>query len=415
MNARSEMLAPDAQSRLSVHSDQGGIFKSLIEGFSYRLLQALVKTYGVKVQSLDNQYVMESADFEIRFRKDLAKKVFDIVNVKDAELLIGEGYVNGEWDIVSGNLEDVLSTFWEIANSSQYINRKRKNDLRDEFELSQRNDPNSAKENIEHHYDAENYENSLFKAMLGDRMCYSAALFSEQGGSLDEAQDQKFEVIIDNLGISPGDKVLDIGCGWGTLGRKLSDKDIHYDGITISSEQYNYCQENKLGGGRENYHLLDYREFFENNDRQYDSVTCIEALDHIGTAQYNEFFRLVKKCLKPGGTFFLQLIARPERGMTSTWISKHIYPGGYITSYEEAEEAFLYAGFNESSLVDLTGFHYAETLRRWRNNLLENWEGLSGTPPFDEEFLRKWMFFLSYSIVAFRDSGFTNYHLKLKA
>jgi cyclopropane-fatty-acyl-phospholipid synthase len=394
--------------------NRGRIFKSLTEGFSSRLLQILGKSYGLTIQGANENYIIKDDKFEIHFRKSLAQKVFDIVNIKDAELIVGEGYVEGDWGIISGNLEDVLSLFWRIANSNKHINSKRKRELKNQFKKSQYNNPKIAKKNIEHHYDLDNHENILFKAMLGESMCYSSAMFSNKNDSLDNAQNEKFKVIIDNINVKSGDKVLDIGCGWGTLGRKLSNKHIFYDGITISKEQYSYCIQHKEKDKYEKYHLLDYREYFGNNSTKYDAVTCIEALDHIGTEQYKEFFNLVKQHLKPGGTFFIQLIARPEKGMTSTWINKHIYPGGYITSYEEAKDAFTDAGFKEVSLVNLTGYHYVETLRYWKENLLKNWESISGSPPFDDAFLRKWIFFLSYSIVAFKDSGFTNYHLKLE-
>jgi len=200
------------------------------------------------------------------------------------------------------------------------------------------------------------------------------------------------------------------------LARKLAASGANVTGITLSHEQLLYCERHTSpqSSGSEIYFPQDYRSFFANNRRTYDAITSVEVLDHIGKSQFETFFRLAYDNLKDDGAFFLQLIARPSPSQTSGWIQKYIYPGGYIASLEEIEAAYVKAGFRSAGLEYIASSHYAQTLREWRTNLVNAWPGISAKSGFDGVFYRKWMFFLAYSISAFENAGFCNYHLTLK-
>jgi cyclopropane-fatty-acyl-phospholipid synthase len=334
----------------------------------------------------------------------------------DPEMLVGEGYMHGRWRVVEGALEDVLTTLWTIATKQLILPMLRKAINRRRFDIWQRNTVEKSKKNIEHHYDAENANNSFFQHMLGEVPCYSAGVFVGEDTDLAKAQKNKINIIAAQLNISKGDQILDIGSGWGVLTRRLAAEGGRVTGITLSREQLRYCESMSLTGPEsESYLLQDYRTFFAGNSTPFDIITCIEVLDHIGRSQFDSFFRLAHLNLKTDGQFFLQLIARPKRGQTSGWIDKYIYPGGYIASIEEIRTAYERAGFQSVNMVHLPGSHYAQTLRQWRNLLIQSWRAMSSSDPrFDEVFYRRWMFFLAYSISAFEHGGFCNYHLTLK-
>lgn len=335
----------------------------------------------------------------------------------DPELGVGEGFMQGRWRMLAGEPEDALSIFWNIATTNRLLPFLRKVINGKRFYKWQANTPELARSNIAHHYDADNTNNALFERMLGSVPCYSSAIFETPTQSLADAQHNKINIVVERLDIRAGDQVLDIGCGWGVLTRRLARAGCNVTGITLSQEQLNYC--NRLASadivGNQDYLLEDYRSFFARvHDRRYDKITCIEVLDHIGKAQYDLFFQLVRSKLKDDGTFFLQLIARPHEGQTSGWIQKYIYPGGYIASINEVTRAFESAGFKAIDLAYIPGIHYANTLREWRKLLRDEWKTLRQDPRLDVVFYRKWMFFLAYSISAFENAGFCNYHLILK-
>jgi cyclopropane-fatty-acyl-phospholipid synthase len=228
--------------------------------------------------------------------------------------------------------------------------------------------------------------------------CYSAAIYKGPAESLADAQLNKIGIITQELDLHPDLSTLDIGCGWGVLTRRLAEHGCHVTGITLSQEQLAFCEQARKVPAREMYLRNDYRSFFSRNSARYDRISCIEVLDHIGRQQFDTFFALVNSHLSEDGIFFLQVIVRPDAGQTSAWIQKYIYPGGYIASIDEISMAYKNAGFNAVKVIRLSGGHYAQTLRDWRANLVKHWAGLSSTLGYDETFLRKWLFFLAYSI-----------------
>ena len=312
----------------------------LVNFFSDKAFKVFTKRVGLHCEydPAKKKYELASSSFVIEITRGFTKKIFANIKSKDIELHIAEGYIERRWDVTEGKLEDVLAFFSKIGRSDEDNTRQRNADQYLEFIQTQSNTIGSSKENVEFHYDSQNVDNILFENILGDVPCYSAAYFEETSMSLEEAQSKKILQIISNLDLSENASVLDIGSGWGVLGQTLVKQGVDFDGITISSEQYKYCSNLKDPG---NYHLRDYRDFFSENTKRFDAITCIEVLDHIGIEQYDNFFQLAKNALKEKGIFYLQLITRPCKGSTSSWINNHKYPGGYITSLEEAEAAYL--------------------------------------------------------------------------
>jgi len=331
--------------------------------------------------------------------------------------IIADGFVEGDWYILEGHLDDVLAHFWnKQLNSSGILQLSRRMLDNPRFRKSQLNSPSLSKENIKRHYDNQNPDNILFEQMLGKVACYSSAIYDNVNQSLEEAQENKLDLICRSIQPHEAMRVLDIGSGWGELSARLFDSGCNVTGITVSHNQLTYCQDRfseQIKSGRLNFKFSDYRDFFDNNDEKFHAVSCIEVLDHIGLAHFDSFFRSASENLLDDGLFFLQVITRPRPGQTSSWIDKHIYPGGYIASMEEIEAAYANAGFKCVQRNDFSGEHYARTLHEWRALLAEFRKMQTDEKVFSAKFFRKWEMFLASSILAFEEMGFANSHIAL--
>ena len=393
-------------------------YQRLPDRFGLWLFRRLCKRHGCSVTiPNENQKILliDHNHFAIEANLEFAGRFFSTIFSTDPEMIVGEGYMNGSWNVKRGSLETVLSFFWYVVSKQPFFPTIRKILNSSRFKNWQINDPSISRDNILNHYDSENFGNSLFGNMLGEVPCYSAAIFDHREQGLASAQMNKINIIVKNLAINAGDRVLDIGSGWGVLTRKLASKGCAVTGITLSQEQLHWCNLHKSSNSSasEEYRLQDYRDFFKSNTKKFDRITCIEVLDHIGAAQFGTFFRLVQENLKDDGQFFLQLITRPTRGQTSGWINKYIYPGGYVASLEEVRISYEASGLKAASVQPISGFHYAQTLKEWRALLEKNWGVISRSNLYNSEFYRKWMFFFGYSIAAFENGGFSNYHITL--
>lgn len=383
------------------------------------IVKVLLPLFGLRVKEAigsQNRVIVRGDQFKLSVDKSFLKGAVFAAFSGDAELVVGEGYMHRKWDVEEGQLEDALAAFWSIANRLPLAATFRWVGNYARFSKKQVNSTDSSQLNIKSHYDDDNVQNNLFSSMLGRSMCYSAAIFDSEHQKLDSAQINKLSRIVTLLDLRSGMNVLDIGSGWGALAESIANSGCNVTGITLSEEQLHWCagKNAKSSSGQISYYLQDYRDFYSNNTLKLDRITCIEVLDHIGTKQYDNFFKLAYDALSEDGLFFLQLIARPERGHTSSWIDKYIYPGGYIASLEEAREAYLKAGFVERKVIPIDGEHYVRTLNLWRDSFKRGWDELSAKNGLDEVFYRKWEFFLSYSIVAFQHAGFCNYHVVLE-
>ncbi len=361
---------------------------------------------------------IKSSSFHVLARRNFLLNLLKSSLSRDPELDVGEGYMTGDWRLVDGSLVEFLKALWSMQQRTKFRAYIRSIVNRSRFRDWQSNTPQTARLNIKHHYDDDNPDNLLFEHMLGERLCYSAGLFESEDDTLETAQARKIDAIIEALNISEGMTVLDIGSGWGELTRELARGGCASTGITLSEAQLNWSNQSKLqtgaAGGAERYLLSDYRDFFAANHKQFDRITCIEVLDHIGINQFEQFFSLVRDNLEDDGMFFMQVITRPSAGQTSNWINKYIYPGGYIASLDEIIEHAQNSGFAVESHNALGGKHYAETLKLWDEKLEGAWLNEKFRFSFDDVFFRKWKFFLAYSIVAFEISGFGNSHLRLR-
>jgi cyclopropane-fatty-acyl-phospholipid synthase len=243
----------------------------------------------------------------------------------------------------------------------------------------------------EKHYDL---GNELFRRMLDRRMVYSCG-FWKDAGNLDEAQEAKLELTCRKLGLQPGDRVLDIGCGWGSFVKYAAERyGANAVGITISKEQAQFARECCEGLPVE-IRLQDYREINE----QFDHIVSIGMFEHVCCKNYRIYMEIVRRCLRENGLFLLHTIGDSYSHVTiDPWFGKYIFPNSMIPSMkqisEAAENLFIIEDWHNF------GTDYDPTLMSWYNNFERNWNALAER--YDERFRRMWKYYLLSSAGTFR-------------
>jgi cyclopropane-fatty-acyl-phospholipid synthase len=270
--------------------------------------------------------------------------------------------------------------------------------------LLRRNSRTGSRENIHAHYDI---GNAFYRLWLDPSMTYSSALFSgDATQTLEQAQHAKYARVLDQLGVEPGEKVLEIGCGWGGLAEAGAQRGLRMDGVTLSTEQLDYARTRLADAAvPARLELCDYRDL----DRiappgGYDGIASIEMFEAVGEAYWPGFFRTVARHLKPGAPACIQTITIADdlfddyrRG--TDFIQRYIFPGGMLPSRSafiaQAESAGL-------EVIDAFAFgpDYARTLALWRERFTAHLDAVRALG-FDERFVRLWIFYLAYCEAGF--------------
>jgi cyclopropane-fatty-acyl-phospholipid synthase len=334
--------------------------------------------------------------------------------VRGADVGAGESYVDGDWstpDLVA------LSSFF-LANEDAlapprlvgFLSRVRDRLLH----LARSNRRLQARRNIRAHYDL---SNDLYRLFLDPSMTYSAALFDRPGLSLEEAQKAKYERLARWAGIREGDRVLEIGCGWGGFAEYAAGElGCSITGVTLSDEQAAFARNRMRARGltdRVEIRLTDYRDV----RGSFDAVVSIEMLEAVGHRYLDAFFALCDSVLRPGGRVALQTITIPDqvydryrRG--TDWIRKYIFPGGHLPSLGALQTSMARSSAFVVDRLDNIGDHYATTLRHWRRRFWMKIDAVRDLG-FDEEFVRMWDFYLATCEAAFRRRHIGNVQLQL--
>lgn len=301
--------------------------------------------------------------------------------VTEGELGIGESYMDGWWDA-----EKIDEMIYRILRAQLDKKIRRKFSILFKLFTARLFNLQSKKKAFiigERHYDL---GNDLFQIMLDRRMNYSSAYW-KNAGSLDEAQENKLELICKKLYLEPGMKVLDIGCGWGAFGKYAVEKyGVQVFGVTVSKEQVELGRKLCKGLPIE-FRLMDYRDMNE----KYDRIVSVGMIEHVGYKNFKTFFKVANKCLKEDGLFLLHTIGRIKSGKSiDPWTHKYIFPNGMLPSVAQlskaAEEFFI--------VEDLHNFgaDYDKTLMSWFNNFNNSWEGIK--EKYGERFYRMWKYYL---------------------
>src|SRR5262245_10616067 len=318
----------------------------------------------------------------------------------DPELKFGEAYMDGTLVVEQGTIADVLAIalgqqMW-LPNWAwpqwllRYIGRR----------LAQFNRPRRARRNVAHHYDLDGRLYSLF--LDADRQ-YSCGYFEKPNTSLDDAQLAKKQHIAAKLLLGKGQRVLDIGCGWGGLGLYLAEFcGAEVTGVTLSQEQHLSANDRAAGRGlreRPKFLMQDYRDV----RGPFYRIVSVGMFEHGGVGYYGAFFQKCVQLLSDDGVMLLHAIGRSEgRGVTNPWIAKYIFPGGYIPALSEVLPVVERSGLLVTD-IEILRLHYAETLKAWRERFLAHREDVERI--YERRFVRMWEFYLAASEMSFREQN----------
>ena len=342
-------------------------------GFTVRYWDGTEKNYG-----------STAPKFKVIFNREPNFSASDLK--ADLDVLIGSAYVDGIVDF-EGNLDDIVATAFEKdpITLPYHLGSLRQKLIKEEEKRE--------KSNIHAHYDL---GNELFDSFLDPTRTYSCAYFKHDNDSLYEAQMNKIDLSLRKLFLKPGEKLLDIGCGWGELIIYAAKKyGVHAYGITLSEEQYKAAKEriHKEGlDGKCDVILENYLDL-DADDYQFDKIVSIGMFEHVGKKYLPLYFHKVSELLKPGGLFLLHSILNmdPQEKETDNWMTRFIFPGGYVPGIRET--------VNNIPLFDfrLTGFeslrrHYAKTLHLWAEAFNAHKDQLPAK--YDDRFKRLWDIYL---------------------
>ena len=353
------------------------------------------------IDSNNNTHVFGKGKSNLRIRltnKSIEKKLF-----RNPSLHFGEGYMNKEIVIEEGSIEqliDLITSCYDdfIQNNSVY---KIYENFSGYFKIFQQlNEIVKSKQNVAHHYDL---KEDLYKLFLDKDMQYSCAYFHNENISLDQAQIDKKNHIINKLQISENMKVLDIGCGWGGMAIEIAKQTgATVKGITLSENQFATASKRAQEEGlseKLTFKLQDYR----NENENYDRIVSVGMFEHVGIKYFREYLKKTYDLLKDTGVFLLHTIG--QRGVptaTSPWIRKYIFPGGYIPSLSDIIHETEKLNINITD-IEILRLHYAHTLTHWYKNVQKNKDQI--IKMFDDRFYRMWEFYLLASKYSFVNMG----------
>ena len=268
-----------------------------------------------------------------------------------------------------------------------------------------KNTKSRSKENISKHYDL---GNEFFSLWLDKTLTYSSAIFEKKTQDLSEAQNNKYQKLINLINPKNGDKVLEIGCGWGGFAEYLGKKyDVKLDCITISKKQYEYAKERIYKCGlneKVNIQIKDYRDLKD----KYNSIASIEMIEAVGQNYLESYFKTLKVNLADNGTAAIQAITIDDSLFDryknkQDFIQKYIFPGGFLPSKNSINKYVSENGLTIKSYESYAN-HYSSTLALWRNEFNKKWD-LIKNQGFDSTFKRMWEFYLSYCEAGFKSKN----------
>ena len=349
----------------------------------------------------NTKYIFGSSNPVLRIKltnKSIENKLFF-----NPSLYFGEGYMNEEIIIEDGTIEQLIdmvtSSYDDFTKNNKFF--KTYESISSFFKpFQQINKLINSKQNVSHHYDL---SEELYNLFLDKDMQYSCGYFHNPNISLDQAQIDKKNHIINKLKINENMHVLDIGCGWGGMAIEIAKSTgAKVKGITLSENQYNTALKRAQQEGlneKVSFALQDYR----NEQKNYDRIVSIGMFEHVGISYFNTFLKKTYDLLNESGVFLLHTIGqRGKPTATSPWIRKYIFPGGYIPSMSDIILETEKLDINITD-IEILRMHYAYTLSGWYNNIIKNKEKI--IKMFDQRFYRMWEFYLLISKYSFVNMG----------
>ena len=362
-----------------------------------------IKDGNLKLVNYDGK-VFHFGNLESKLSADIKiiNPAFYLNIISGGSSALGEAHMNK--DFYTSNLTDLIEISAKNINliysfSGSLKIQKIKNFLKRIFAS---NTKSKSLKHISKHYDL---GNDFFSQWLDKTLTYSSAVYENQNDSLETAQKNKYQKLIDLLNIKDNNKVLEIGCGWGGFSEYLAKKyDVSIDCITISKKQLEFTKRRIFQAGlnnKVNVMFLDYRDLKE----KYDKVASIEMIEAVGEKYLDKYFNTIKKSLNTNGTAAIQGITIRDDlfdryRSSEDFIQKYIFPGGFLPSIDFMKHLI---NKNQLNLLKINSYpdDYAKTLNVWKKNFFKTWDNISPLG-FDETFKRMWEFYLSYCEAGFK-------------
>ncbi|MFP4647885.1 MAG: class I SAM-dependent methyltransferase [Halorhodospira sp.] len=325
----------------------------------------------------------------------------------DPEFMLGQTYMDGDWSAGDGGLLAVLEVL--LSNFPPPSGRGLKGWLLWALRpIQQWNRASAARRNVASHYDLDDW---LFQGFLDEDLHYSCAYFRDPGMDLEAAQRAKAAHIRHKLLLRPGDRVLDIGCGWGSMAIHLAQHEqVHVVGLTLSAEQQRLAQERVRRADveeRVEIRLQDYRDV----TGPFERVVSVGMFEHVGVPFYDTYFDTIRQLLTEDGVALVHTIGRfNPPGVTNPWIRRYIFPGGYIPATSEIAASLERTGIRTTD-IEVLRLHYAYTLASWQERFQRMRAQIASAK--SESFCRMWEFYLAVSEAAFRWRGMMVLQLQL--
>tara|TARA_X000001036_G_scaffold430546_1_gene463387 strand:- start:462 stop:1667 length:1206 start_codon:yes stop_codon:yes gene_type:complete len=335
--------------------------------------------------------------------------------ILDPELEFPEAYMRNEIIIENASMKEFLMDIVKNLgrreiNSPSYISKRIFQIWR---YLSNFNLPGKSRKNVEHHYDIGGEKGEkLYDIFLDTRhRLYSCAYWKKETKTLEDAQQNKIDHIVKKLDIKQGNKILEVGCGWGGMAFEIAkQKGCEITGISLSKNQINYCKKKAKElnlDNQVNFELADYREI----KGKYDKIYSVGMFEHVGKKFYKTFFESMNKLLKDDGIFLLHTIGVVDKpSPPNKFINRHIFPGGVCPSFSQIIEPIEKTGLIVADTETLIR-HYDKTLESWLERFLAKKKEVKDL--FDERFVKMWEFYLASCAAAFRYRDLAVFQLQI--
>ena len=382
-----------------------------------RLLSKIFKEEGgvILIDHTGQKYICGNPRKENPITIKLLKRNLNWKLIFDPELEFPEAYMRNDLIIENSSLKEFLMELCknlgkEEISSAGYISKKISQLWR--F-VSNYNLPGKSKKDIQHHYDIGGSKGEKLYDIFLDKKHrqYSCAYWTDQTKTLEDAQQNKINHIIKKLDIKSGNKVLDVGCGWGGMAFEIAkQKNCEVVGISLSQNQINYCKNKAQELGLDNqvrFELIDYREI----KGQFDRIYSVGMFEHVGKKFYKTFFKSINCLLKKDGIFLLHTIGSVDApSPPNKFIRKYIFPGGIVPCFSDIINPIQKTGLIVADTETLIR-HYDKTLESWLERFLN--KKSHAKDMFDEKFVKMWEFYLASCAAAFKYRDLVVFQLQI--
>jgi len=381
------------------------ILHNISDQFVFSNLKKITNGYLQLTDSQENEHFFGDKKSALKVKIKINNPGFTLKLLLKGSSGLAESYINNDFEtenlpeLIELSARNIMITYkvsgsFQFSFLNNFINKNIFNNTR-ERSLA----------NISKHYDL---GNEFFSIWLDKTLTYSCGIFNSSKETLENAQINKYNKIIELIQPKKGDKILEIGCGWGGFAEHLAkNHDIKLDCITISKKQLLFAKAriNRLGlNHKVNVKLLDYRDVKD----KYDCIISIEMIEAVGEKYLNKYFKSIKENLAPGGRGAIQAIVIKDElydryRTKQDFIQKHIFPGGFLPSLKSLTKVSNQSGLKIDN-YKLYGLHYSNTLQKWRKSFLSSWDLIS-RQGFDNSFKKMWDFYLSYCEAGFKSKN----------